>query len=25
VDGDKLWTIMSNKGIPKHLITAILR
>jgi len=23
VDRDKLWTIMSNKGIPTHLITAI--
>ena len=23
VDGDKLWTIMSSKGIPTHLITII--
>ena len=23
VEGDKLWTIMSSKGIPTHLITTI--
>ena len=23
MDGDKLWTIMSSKGIPTHLITII--